>query len=39
LIQGVVGTSGQDFNLTSTTITSGDNVAITGTPSVAWPIT
>jgi hypothetical protein len=39
LIQGTVGTSGQDFNLSSTTITSGDNVSITGTPSIAWTVT
>lgn len=39
LIQGTVATSGGDFNLSSTTVTSGDNVSITGTPSIAWPIT
>jgi hypothetical protein len=39
LIQGSVGASGADFNLSSVTITSGDNVAITGTPTVAWTTT
>ncbi|HEY1700882.1 MAG TPA: hypothetical protein VGG75_14320 [Trebonia sp.] len=39
LIQGTVGTSGADFNLSSTTITSGDNVAITGTPTISWTVT
>jgi hypothetical protein len=38
LIQGTVGTSGADFNLSSTTITSGDNVTITGTPTISWPV-
>lgn len=38
LIQGTVGTSGADFNLSSTTITSGDNVSITGTPTVSWTV-
>jgi hypothetical protein len=38
LIQGTVGTSGADFNLSSVAITSGDNVSITGTPSIAWPV-
>ncbi len=39
LIQGLVGTSGADFNLSSTSITSGDNVSITGTPTIAWTVT
>lgn len=39
LIQGTIGTSGADWNLTSTSITSGDNVEITGTPSIAWTVT
>lgn len=38
LIQGSVGTSGADWNLSSTAITSGDNVSITGTPSIAFPV-
>ena len=39
LIQGSVGTSGADWNLSSVTITSGDNVAITGTPTISWIVT
>lgn len=39
LIQGTVGTSGADWNLSSTGITSGDNVSITGTPTVGWTVT
>jgi len=39
LVQGVIGTSGQDWNLSSTAITSGDNVQITGTPSISWTVT
>ena len=39
LVQGTMGTSGQDWNLTSLAITSGDNVAITGTASIAWTVT
>jgi len=39
LIQGSVGTSGADFNLSSTSISSGDNVTITGTPTIAWTTT
>jgi hypothetical protein len=39
LVQGVVATSGGDWNLNSTNITSGDNVTITGTPSIAWTVT
>jgi hypothetical protein len=38
LIQGLVGTLSSDWNLSSTTVTSGDNVSITGTPSIAWPV-
>lgn len=37
-VQGTVGTSGADFNLSSTSITSGDNVSVTGTPQISWPI-
>jgi hypothetical protein len=39
LIQGTVGTSASDWDLSSTSITSGDNVTITGTPSIAWTVT
>lgn len=39
LIQGTVGTSGADFNLSSIVITSGDNVSITGSPSITMPVT
>lgn len=39
LLQGTVGASGADFNLSSVSITSGDNVAITGTPTIAWTTT
>jgi hypothetical protein len=39
LIQGSVGVSGADFNLTNTTIASGDAVSITGTPSISLPVT
>lgn len=39
LIQGLVGTSGADFNLSSVAITSGDNVSITGTPTLTMPVT
>ena len=39
LIQGSVGTSGADFNLSSTAISSGDNVTITGTPTISWTTT
>ena len=38
LVQGTVGTSGADFNLSSTAITSGDNVTITGTPTISWAV-
>jgi hypothetical protein len=38
LFQGTVGVSGADFNLSSTTVTSGDNVTITGTPTISWPV-
>lgn len=38
LIQGAVGTSGADWNLSSTTISQGDNVSITGTPSISWAV-
>jgi hypothetical protein len=36
LVQGAITA---DFNLSSTTVTTGDNVAITGTPSLAWTTT
>lgn len=36
LIQGVCGTAGADWNLSSTIIGSGDNVSITGTPTISW---
>jgi hypothetical protein len=36
LIQGVMGT---DWVLNSNNITSGDNITITGTPTVAWTTT
>jgi hypothetical protein len=36
LIQGTMGT---DFVLSSNNITSGDNITITGTPTVAWTTT
>ena len=39
LIQGSVGTSGADFNLSSTSISMGDSVTITGTPTIAWTTT
>lgn len=39
LIQGTVGTSGADFNLTNVAINNGDNVAITGTPTITNPVT
>lgn len=38
LIQGSVGTSGADWNLSSTSITNGDNVSITGTPTISWVV-
>lgn len=38
LIQGSVGTSGADWNLSSTTISMGDNVSITGTPTISWAV-
>jgi len=38
LIQGSVGTSASDWNLSNTVITSGDNVAITGTPTFSWVV-
>lgn len=39
LIQGLVSTSGSDWNLSSTAVTSGDNVSITGTPTITLPVT
>jgi hypothetical protein len=38
LIQGAVSTTGADWNLSSTTVNNGDNVAITGTPSISWVV-
>lgn len=38
LVQGTISTAGADWNLSSTSITSGDNVTITGTPSISWPV-
>jgi hypothetical protein len=39
LIQGAVATSGADWNLSSTTVNSGDTIAITGTPTISWVVT
>lgn len=36
LIQGSVGVSGADWDLTSVTISTGDQVSITGTPTISW---
>lgn len=36
LIQGSVGTSGADWNLSSVSVTSGDSITITGTPTISW---
>lgn len=36
LIQGSVGVSGADWNLSSTSVVTGDNVTITGTPVIEW---
>jgi hypothetical protein len=38
LIQGSVGASGADWNLSSVTISQGDNVSITGTPTISWAV-
>ena len=38
LIQGSIGTSGADWNLTNTSITTSENVTISGTPSIAFPV-
>jgi hypothetical protein len=38
LVQGTIGTSGADWNMSSTSITSGDNVSITGTPTISWAV-
>ena len=38
LIQGSVGLSASDWNLSSIVINSGDNVAITGTPTISWVV-
>jgi hypothetical protein len=38
LVQGSIATSGGDFNLSSTSITSGGTVSITGTPTIAWTV-
>jgi hypothetical protein len=39
LIQGSVGVSGADWDLSSTTVNNGDNVSITGTPTISWVVT
>jgi len=40
LVQGTVAQgSGGDWNLNSVNITSGDNVAVTGVPTIAWTTT
>jgi hypothetical protein len=39
LIQGSVGLSGADWNLSNTTIAMGDNVTVTGTPTISWAVT
>jgi hypothetical protein len=38
LVQGSVGTSNTDWNLSSVSITSGDSVTITGTPTILWTV-
>lgn len=38
LIQGTVGTSGADWNLSSNVVTAGDSVSITGTPTISWVV-
>jgi hypothetical protein len=38
-VQGTVGAGSGDFSLSSTAITAGDNVSVTGTPSIAWTVT
>lgn len=38
LIQGSVGLTNSDWILSSVTITSGDNVTITGTATIAWTV-
>lgn len=38
LIQGSIAVSGGDWNLSSTSITTGDNVSITGTPTISWVV-
>jgi hypothetical protein len=38
LIQGSVGTSGADWNLSSVTVTAGDSISITGTPTISWVV-
>jgi len=39
LIQGAVSTVGADWNLSSTSVNIGDNIAITGTPTISWVVT
>ncbi|SRR6266498_4522696 len=39
LIQGSVGTSGADWNLSGVVVNVSDNVSITGTPSISWVVT
>lgn len=38
LIQGSIGTASADWILSSVSITSGDNVTITGTATIAWTV-
>lgn len=38
LVQGSVGTSGADWNLSSITVALGDNVSVTGTPAISWVV-
>lgn len=40
LIQGTAAApSGGDWNFNTVTFTTGDLIAVTGTPSIAWPVT
>lgn len=38
LIQGSVGTSGADWNLSGVVVNVSDNVSITGTPTISWVV-
>lgn len=38
LLQGSVATSGADWNLSSVSVTAGDNISITGTPAISWVV-